>query len=185
MQIFPKIPTYLCYLRIALIVPFIALTYTHESWRAWVMFGIYVVAALTDWLDGFLARRWNVQTAFGAMIDQISDKLFIVAVVLTLTASGILANFALLAALIIVLREIYVSGLREYLASQQIALPVSKLGKWKTTSQMLALGLLIIHPAFNPRYMIYESGFALLWVAALLSAISAVQYSSALREKSA
>ena len=171
-----QIPTYLCYLRLVLVVPFVALFYVHENWQAIAMLIVYVIGAATDWLDGYLARKWKVETAYGAMIDQISDKMFVASVIIVLAAMGNLGGYLVPAAAIILMREIFVSGLREYMGMQKIAMPVSKLGKWKTTSQMVALGLLIIYPVTNQDYPIYEIGAVLLWIAALLSAISAVQY---------
>lgn len=171
-----QIPTLLCYLRIALIVPFVGLFYIHQDWAVWAMLVVYIVAAFTDWLDGFLARRWQVQTVYGAMIDQISDKMFVAAVILVLMAMGNLAGYLVPAAIVILIREIFVSGLREYLGQNNTALPVSKLGKWKTASQMVALAFLIIYPIFNPAALIYKAGASLLWLAAILSVFSAWQY---------
>ncbi|MFN7451279.1 MAG: CDP-diacylglycerol--glycerol-3-phosphate 3-phosphatidyltransferase, partial [Alphaproteobacteria bacterium] len=141
------------------------------------LLGIFSLAAASDFIDGYLARKWQVQSPFGAMIDQITDKLVVVTFLVIL-----LVDQAVwwLPALVILLREIYVSGLREYLALAQIPMPVSRLGKWKTATQMLAIIALLSAVVYAiPALEIL--GNLLLSIAAILAAISALQYSRALR----
>ena len=108
---------------------------------------LFTAAALTDWLDGHVARRWSQQSELGRFLDPIADKLLVAATLFMLTAFGRLPAGALLPALVILCREILVSGLREYLAELRVGLPVSRLAKWKTAIQMTAIGFLIVGEA--------------------------------------
>lgn len=179
------IPNALCWLRLALVLPVLAAwSLAPQSWHYPVLFGCFLMAAITDFLDGYLARKWNVVSVFGAMIDQITDKLVVVSVLVLIVADGQIAPYA---PLIIILREIYVSGLREAMGTQHIAMPVSKLGKWKTASQMVAIlsllasRALVLPHGLSPTAMfgLFALGNALLWVAALLALLSAIQYTKA------
>lgn len=131
---------------------------------------IFAAASFTDWLDGHLARSWQLHTELGAMLDPIADKLLVAAALLMLVADGTIPGVHLFAALIILSREILVSGLREYLATLDVKVRVTTLAKWKTAIQMIALALLIAAPAAEP-YMpgISLIGLILLWIAALLT----------------
>ena len=113
----------------------------------WFGCALFTAAALTDWLDGHVARRWAQQSELGRFLDPIADKLLVAATLLMLTAFGRLPAGALLPALVILCREILVSGLREYLAGLRVGLPVSRLAKWKTAIQMIAIGFLIVGDA--------------------------------------
>lgn len=137
---------------------------------------LFAVAAATDWLDGWLARRWNQTTAFGAFLDPVADKLMVVAVLVVL-ASGPLRGAVLLPALAIILREVGVSALREWLASigQRDVVAVSRLGKFKTAAQMSALTLMLLGPAWAFRPFVI-AGVVLLWVAAVLALWSGAAY---------
>ena len=131
---------------------------------------IFAVASLTDWLDGHLARSWQMHTEFGAMLDPIADKLLVAAALLMLVADGTLPGLHLFSALIILSREILVSGLREYLATLDVKVRVTNLAKWKTAIQMIALALLIAAPAVEPHLPgTTMCGLVLLWMAALLT----------------
>lgn len=185
-----QIPNALSLLRVALVLPMVLIwAWGAESWHYPVLFGCFILAAISDFLDGYLARKFQLQSAFGAMIDQISDKLVVVTVLLLLVADNAIAPYA---PLIIILREVYVSGLREYMGMQQVPMPVSKLGKWKTATQMLAITALLAVRAlalpfeFSDQIMftLFALGNVLLWVAAILALISCVQYSKALKDTS-
>ena len=133
-----QIPNLLCVARIALIIPLWAVWSSKPVPSAYIfIFGVFVLAALTDWLDGVCARKWQVQSPLGAMLDQIADKLLMVSIFIILTYDHLLP--ATLTVLLI-LREVWVSGVREYVGSQNKELPVSKLGKWKTALQMIGVG---------------------------------------------
>ena len=110
----------------------------------WVGAAIFAVAGFTDWLDGKLARAWEQQSEWGKFLDPIADKVLIAATLLMLVATQRISSWAVLPALIILCREILVSGLREHLAGMSVKVPVTSLAKWKTTVQMLAIGVLLI-----------------------------------------
>lgn len=123
---------------------------------------LFAAAALTDWLDGHIARRRRAVSAFGRMLDPIADKLLVGAVLMLLAGLGRLSDPGLIAAVVIVLREILVSGLREYLAGLAEGLPVSRLAKWKTGVQMVALGMLL---AGDPAAALIGLGAVPVWLA--------------------
>ena len=138
------LPNALTFLRIAIIPVIIGLFFVPESWAAWSALALYIFASITDWLDGHLARKWSVISAVGTFLDPIADKIFIVTLLMVMAAFDRLEGIWLIPALIIIIREILISGLREFLGPKNIKLPVSKLAKWKTTVQMIALGFLVI-----------------------------------------
>ena len=145
---------------------------------------IFSAAAITDWLDGHLARMRRQQSDLGRMLDPIADKLLVGAALMLLVGEGRLSHWGLYPAIVIMLREILVSGLREYLAGIRIGLPVTKLAKWKTGFQMGALGTLLagdtgaalLHLSFLPVSLIGE---AMLWVAAALTLLTGWDYLTA------
>lgn len=112
-------------------------------WLRWVALFIYVAAAITDFFDGYLARAWSQQSAIGRMLDPIADKLLVSTCLLMLASDGTIRGWSLWAAIVILCREILVSGLREFLAEVRVSVPVSRLAKWKTTLQLVAVGVLI------------------------------------------
>jgi cardiolipin synthase len=165
------LPNLLTLGRIALILPF-ALAFLHGSVESrWVALLLFVIAAATDWFDGYLARRLNQGSPFGRMLDPIADKLLVVSAILLLVATAGIAGWPIAAALIILLREIAVSGFREYLGPLGIVVPVSRLAKWKTATQLVALCLLIA-----PMPSLEIPGDALLWIAAALTVVTGWGY---------
>ena len=155
-------------------VMFLYFTRPYADWAALVLF---VGAALTDWLDGYLARQMEVISPLGRMLDPIADKLLIGACLISLAAQTNYDLLFLLPALIIILREFLVSGLREHLAGTKITLPVSLMAKWKTAVQMTAIGCLVsigVIPEFNA--IISMAGIALLWLAAFMTAMTGLSY---------
>jgi len=142
----------------------------------WLALAVFTVAGLTDLLDGWLARRWQQVSALGRFLDPIADKLLVAAALLMLVARARIDGFTVLPAVVILCREILVSGLREFLAELRVSLPVSKLAKWKTTIQMIAIGVLIVGdagPAAIPVKLIGEIG---LWLAAALTIVTGYDY---------
>ncbi|OWU61340.1 CDP-diacylglycerol--glycerol-3-phosphate 3-phosphatidyltransferase, partial [Staphylococcus aureus] len=141
-----------------------------SDFARWTALGLFAVASITDFFDGYLARIWQQTSTIGRMLDPIADKLPVSAILLLLAADGTIAGWTLWAAIIILCREILVSGLREYLAELKVSVPVSRLAKWKTTAQMIALAFLLAGPA-GDKIMPYvtETGIVLLWVSALLT----------------
>lgn len=160
-----------------LVIPFIVgFIWYNEPLYRWIAFGLYAFAGITDYLDGYLARSMNQQSDFGRLLDPIADKLLVGACLLILCAQDQISGYSLLPALIILLREILVSGLREFLAEIQVRMPVSRLAKWKTAFQIGALGFLIVGsagPGWLPTVLIGEG---LLWAAALLTLITGYDY---------
>ncbi|MEW7007686.1 MULTISPECIES: CDP-diacylglycerol--glycerol-3-phosphate 3-phosphatidyltransferase [unclassified Lentilitoribacter] len=177
-----SIPNLLTYARI-LAVPLIVLCFfvegrLHGSETArWWALAIFTVASITDFLDGYLARIWNQTSNIGRMLDPIADKLLVASILLLVAADGTIAGWSIWAAIIILCREILVSGLREYLADLKISVPVTLLAKWKTTIQMLSLGFLLAGPA-GEKVLPYttEIGITLLWIAAIITMITGYDY---------
>jgi cardiolipin synthase len=142
-------------------------------------FVLFVAASLTDFLDGYLARAMKAQSNLGQMLDPIADKLLVVAAIAALLTAGQIGPWGFWAALIILCREIFVSGLREFLGSREVTVPVTWAAKIKTTIQMTAIAVLIVAPAFvgmgyTPALDII--GTALLWIAAGLTAYTGIIY---------
>jgi len=141
-----NLPNSLTLFRIAVIPMLVGLFYVHEVWAVWAALSLYILAAITDFFDGYLARAMNQMSAFGRFLDPIADKLFVAAVLVLLAGFDRLPGLWLIPAIIIMMREILIAGLREFLGPYKIILPVSRLAKWKTTSQMVAIGFLIVGP---------------------------------------
>lgn len=151
----------------------------HEQglWLRWVALFIFIAAGLTDMLDGYVARAWGQQTPFGRMLDPIADKLLVSSCLLMLAADGTIRGWALWAAIIILCREILVSGLREYLAELRVSVPVTALAKWKTFLQLLAVGFCIAGEAGDKILPITtEIGIGLLWFSAILTLYTGWDY---------
>ena len=171
-----SLPNLLTLSRILAIPVVVASFYVQGDYARWFACALFSAAGVTDWLDGHVARRWAQQSDFGRFLDPIADKLLVAATLFMLVATDRLSSGAILPALVILCREILVSGLREYLAELRVGLPVSKLAKWKTAIQMVAIGVLIVGgagPAFLP---VAAIGEMLLWVAALLTLVTGYDY---------
>lgn len=170
-----NIPNILTVLRVALIPIFILLFYLPYHWSYLAASSVFAVAAATDWLDGYLARRLEQSTPFGAFLDPVADKLM-VAVALVLLVQAHANIWLTLPAAVIIGREIVVSALREWMAElgARAQVAVSNLGKWKTAAQMVALIILLGNPpALTPVVLV---GYSLLLVAAALTLWSMVNY---------
>jgi len=143
----------------------------------WAALSIFTLACLTDWLDGYLARILAQQSTLGRMLDPIADKLLAGTALLLLVNDGTIDYITIWAAIIILCREILVSGLREYLAELNVKVHVTRLAKWKTTVQMLALGVLLAGPAGEKLISgVTLTGTMLLWAAALLTLWTGYDY---------
>lgn len=170
-----RIPNLLTFARVAAVPLCLALMLFHPAPQP-ALFVIFVLASLTDFLDGYLARKWNAQSAIGTLLDPVADKLLVALMLVYLAVDSQGALF--LPAVVIILREIYISGLREFLAARQIALPVSRGGKWKTATQMLGIGLVLAAlTVIAP--LVMKVGMLLIWLSAALALISAVGYTRA------
>jgi CDP-diacylglycerol---glycerol-3-phosphate 3-phosphatidyltransferase len=171
-----SLPNLLTFSRI-LAIPLVVVTfYLSGDYGRWLGCALFAAAAVTDWLDGHVARLWQQQSEIGRFLDPIADKLLVSATLLMLTATGRLSAEAVLPALVILCREILVSGLREYLAGLSVGVPVSRLAKWKTTIQMIAIGFLIVGDAGPKALPIVTIGETLLWAAALLTLVTGYDY---------
>ena len=174
----PNILTYGRVAAVPLVVGF--LFWPTEPWARWTALAIYTAAAITDFFDGYLARAWAQQSSLGRMLDPIADKLLVAAVLLVLSANRTIEGASLWAAIVILCREILVSGLREYLAELRVPVPVTAVAKWKTTAQLIALGFLIAGPpgeAILPGSI--EIGIVLLWISAILTLYTGWDYMKA------
>ena len=177
-----NLPNLLTYARI-LAVPLIVLCFFMEGrlqssdFARWSAFGLFAIASITDYFDGYLARIWNQTSNIGRMLDPIADKLLVASVLLLMAADGTIAGWTIWAAIIILCREILVSGLREYLAELKVSVPVTRIAKWKTTLQMFAIGFLLAGPA-GDKILPYttEIGITLLWVAAVITMYTGYDY---------
>lgn len=173
-----NLPNVLTYGRVAA-VPVVAalLFWPDDNWMRWAALGVFAAAAITDFFDGYLARVWSQQSALGRMLDPIADKLLVAACLLVLVSNKTITGLSVWAGLIILCREILVSGLREFLAELHVSVPVTQVAKWKTTLQLLALGFLIAGPAGEvvlPGTVMI--GIVLLWVSAILTLYTGWDY---------
>jgi cardiolipin synthase len=180
------LPNLLTFSRIVAI-PLVVITfYVPAPEGPWIGCFLFALAAFTDWLDGKLARMWQQQSELGRFLDPIADKLLVVAVLFMLGALQLrqtpspgtlsLTLLYILPALVIISREILVSGLREYLAGLRVRLPVSRLAKWKTGIQMGAIGVLLIGDAGPSALPLILIGELMLWAAAVLTIITGYDY---------
>jgi CDP-diacylglycerol--glycerol-3-phosphate 3-phosphatidyltransferase len=118
--------------------------YFHRPWADWFALALFVGAAITDWFDGYLARLWKQESKFGAMLDPIADKAMVVIAIMVITGYNGMNPWLILPATVILFREVFVSGLREFLGAKAGLLKVTKLAKWKTTAQMIAIAVLFL-----------------------------------------
>jgi cardiolipin synthase (CMP-forming) len=166
-----NLPNILTLGRIVLILPF-AMLFLHGSVvTRWEALALFLLAAATDWFDGHLARRLNQESALGRMMDPIADKLLVSTAIILLVATGGIAGWPIAAALAILLREIAVSGFREHLGPLGVVVPVSRLAKWKTASQLVAMSILIA-----PVEALRPVGEVVLWAAAAVTLVTGGSY---------
>lgn len=173
-------------------LPLLAFLLWWPTWRLGYgfAFALYCLMGITDYFDGLLARSSGTVSKLGVFLDPIADKIMVATVILVLTAQGILrgpyvGDMHVIAGLIILVREIAVSGLREFLGGLQVSVPVSKLAKWKTTFQLIALGALILGAALPQWNMVFAEvqvniphtvGLTTLWAAAILTLVTGWDY---------
>ena len=184
------LPNALTYARIAAVPAVVAAMYWQDIlqggiWLRWVALAIFITAGVTDILDGYIARMWDQQSSFGRMLDPIADKLLVSSCLLMLAADGTIRGWSLWAAIVILCREILVSGLREYLAELRVGVPVTALAKWKTTAQLVAIGFLLAGDAGDavvssvigiPAPYVTMIGLTLLWISALVTLYTGYDY---------
>ncbi|QJB68496.1 CDP-diacylglycerol--glycerol-3-phosphate 3-phosphatidyltransferase [Parasphingorhabdus halotolerans] len=172
-----NVPNILTLSRI-LTVPFLVWLLWEPDWKLgyWLAFALYGLMAITDYFDGYLARAQGTVSKLGIFLDPIADKIMVASVVLILCASGDIEGYHVIAALVILLREIAVSGLREFLAGLQVSVPVSRLAKWKTAFQLISLGALILAGGLPALLWIKSIGLVTLWAAAIITLITGWDY---------
>jgi cardiolipin synthase (CMP-forming) len=170
--------------------------YFNRPWADWLALTLFIGAAITDWFDGYLARLWKQESRFGAMLDPIADKAMVVIAIMVITGYSGMNPWLILPATVILFREVFVSGLREYLGAKAGELKVTKLAKWKTTSQMVSIAILFLGTGLTyleegrpPRAgegmlpdgytwaaIANYAGLLLIWVAAVLTAMTGWDY---------
>ena len=176
------LPNILTYARIAAVPVVVGLMYWQSIaggglWLRWLALTVFIAAGVTDFFDGYLARMWGQQSSLGRMLDPIADKLLVASCLLMLAAEDTIRGWSLFAAVIILCREILVSGLREYLAELQVSVPVTRLAKWKTIGQMVAVGFLIAGEAGDKIVPgITQVGIVLIWASAILTLYTGWDY---------
>ena len=175
------LPNILTLSRILAVPILVALLWPAEQGHEWrtgysLAFLLYCLMGITDYFDGYLARAQGTVSRLGIFLDPIADKIMVGAVILMLTATHDIDGVHIIAALVILLREIAVSGLREFLAGLQVSVPVSRLAKWKTAFQLIALGALILGGALPHWPFVHQVGLVTLWAAALLTLITGWDY---------
>lgn len=175
-----SLPNLLTISRILAIPVIVALFWVEGDTARWAAMVVFALAGITDYFDGMLARSMGQISNLGRFLDPVADKLLVSALLIMLVWSGNISGLVILPALVILCREILVSGLREFLASIKVGVPVSNLAKWKTGVQMVALGFLIVGAAgpvfLHPDITTTAIGEALLWGAAVLTIITGYDY---------
>tara|TARA_B100000401_G_C52663787_1_gene651412 strand:+ start:371 stop:913 length:543 start_codon:yes stop_codon:yes gene_type:complete len=171
-----NLSNFLTLIRIAVIPIIVLCIYLKSPIFGWTAFILFCLASITDYFDGYLARIRNEVTNFGTFLDPIADKLLVASVILILTSKNIISDWETIPALIILLREITVSGLREYLAGIKVSIPVSRIAKLKTLLQLCALALLILSESISNLSVILYLGKIFLWGSALLTLYTAYDY---------
>ena len=176
------LPNLLTLSRILAVPVLVFLLWKPSWWDYAITFVLYCIVAITDYFDGYLARAQGTVSRLGVFLDPIADKIMVAAVIVMLVssraASGepLVHGFHIVPALVILLREIIVSGLREFLAGLQVSVPVSQLAKWKTTFQLVALGALILAGALPQWPFVHQTGLVSLWAAAGLTLVTGWDY---------
>jgi cardiolipin synthase len=170
------LPNLLTLSRILAVPVLVGTFYLPGRWAPWVACALFSAAGITDWLDGHFARRWKQQSDFGRFLDPIADKLVVASALFMLVATGRVSGLTILPALVILMREILVSGLREHLAELNVSVPVSRLAKWKTGLQMVAIGVLLVGDAGPDAIPVRLIGEGMLWIAAALTLLTGYDY---------
>jgi cardiolipin synthase len=179
-----SLPNMLTYGRIVAVPALVLCFYIEGYVGRWLALAIFIAASVTDYFDGYLARVWQQTSGLGRLLDPIADKLLVATSLLLLVSENTIGGASLLAAIVILTREIAVSGLREFLAELRVSVPVTRLAKWKTTLQMVAIGFLIAGPAgdrlikyyFADLGLVTYVGLLLLWISALITLYTGYDY---------
>ena len=170
------IPNIITFIRIILIPIILYLLFSENPNIVLLAGGLFIVSSVSDYFDGYLARVLNQSSKLGTLLDPIADKLLIASVIVVLVDTNVISNLHVIPAIIILLREIAISGLREFLAKMNTDMPVSKLAKYKTTFQMVSLSILIISLGFELNDFLWNLGLITLWIAAIITLLSGYNY---------
>ena len=173
-----NLPNVLTISRIVLLAPLLLMIYLPNDKLNSISVILFILIALTDFFDGFFARRQNITSEFGKMLDPIADKLLVVGVLIVLMIKGTIEDLSILPALLIIFREIFISGLREFAANRnsQASIDVSQVGKLKTAIQMLSLLLILSSLVLKNLIILLNIGIIFLWISMLLALISGYKY---------
>jgi CDP-diacylglycerol---glycerol-3-phosphate 3-phosphatidyltransferase len=168
-----QIPNLITIARILAIVPIVALVMNGDTTLRLIALILYVLAAASDWLDGYLARKWNQTSPLGRMLDPIADKLLVGLLIATLAWDGSLSAWDMIPVLAILFREFFISGLREFLGNTKVVLKVTQLAKWKTTVQLVALAIILLERVVPGLSLVSD---IVLWLAGILTVWTGTQY---------
>ena len=168
-----QIPNLITIARILAIVPIIALVMTGDTNLRLIALIVYILAAASDWLDGYLARKWNQISPLGRMLDPIADKLLVGLLIAALAWDGSLSALDMIPVLAILFREFFISGLREFLGNTKVVLKVTQLAKWKTTVQLVALAIILLERIVPGLALVSD---IVLWLAGILTVWTGTQY---------
>ena len=173
-----NLPNVLTISRIVLLAPLLIMIYLPSDQLNLISVILFILIALTDFFDGFFARRQNIMSEFGKMLDPIADKLLVVGVLIVLMIKGTIEDLTILPALLIIFREIFISGLREFAANRnsEASIDVSQVGKLKTAIQMLSLLLILSSLVFKHLMILLNIGIIFLWISMALALISGYKY---------
>lgn len=160
------VPNLITIARILAIIPIVGLVMAGDGTLRAIALALYVIAAASDWLDGYLARAWNQYSPLGRMLDPIADKLLVGILIAALAWDGSLSALDMIPASAILFREFFISGLREFLGNAKVVLKVTGLAKWKTTTQLVALALVLLEGLVPGLTLVSD---ILLWLAGLLT----------------
>ncbi|HEX4739011.1 MAG TPA: CDP-diacylglycerol--glycerol-3-phosphate 3-phosphatidyltransferase [Allosphingosinicella sp.] len=171
------LPNILTLSRIVAVPLLVVMLWPGGGWFGYALaFALYCLMGITDYFDGYVARARGAVSRLGIFLDPIADKIMVASVILMLVFVHAIPGIHVVAALIILIREIAVSGLREFLAGLQVSVPVSQLAKWKTTFQLVSLGALILAGALPQWPWVHVFGIASLWAAAILTLVTGWDY---------
>ena len=176
-----KIPNYLTIGRIIIVPIFVVTFYLPGFYGDVIPFALFVIASFTDFLDGLLARMYKEESKLGELLDPIADKIIVATALVLLVMNETIQHYEVIAAIIILTREIMISGLREFLAKSQISMPVTSLAKFKTFIQMFAIAILLTGESGNSiinfgNYNAHTIGIFLLWMSAILTLYTGCDY---------
>ena len=176
-----KVPNYLTIGRIIIVPIFVFAFYLPGFYGDVIPFALFVIASFTDFLDGLLARMYKEESKLGELLDPIADKIIVATALILLVMDGTIKNYEVIAAIIILTREILISGLREFLAKTKVSMPVTGLAKFKTFIQMFAIAILLTGESGNrvinfENYNAHTIGIILLWLSAFLTLYTGYDY---------